>query len=98
MATTHRNSSRGKWLRSALLAPLFATLIIAVGMMGGCSIAPAPIKDPPHIVATPASGHLTVTSAPSKPIGDVLPIFVCVANGNGLQGAMLTSTIFCLQQ
>jgi hypothetical protein len=64
--------------------------------IGGCSIAPAPIKDPPHIVATPASGQLTVTSQPSKPIGDVLPIFVSVANGTDSPRAIVPSQIFAL--
>jgi hypothetical protein len=64
--------------------------------MGGCSIAPAPIKDTPHIVATPASGQLTVTSEPSKPIGDVLPIYVSVANGTDSPRAIVPSQIFAL--
>jgi hypothetical protein len=64
--------------------------------MAGCSIAPAPIKDPPHIVATPASGQLTVTSQPSKPIGDVLPIYVSVANGTDSPRAIVPSQIFAL--
>jgi hypothetical protein len=64
--------------------------------MAGCSIAPAPIKDPPHTVATPASGQLTVTSQPSKPIGDVLPIYVSVANGTDSPRAIVPSQIFAL--
>jgi hypothetical protein len=98
MATTHHNppfgkQSCGKRSRSALAALLLSTLIIA---MGGCSIAPAPLKDPPHIVATPASGQLTVTSEPSKPIGDVLPIYVSVANGTDSPRAIVPNQIFAL--
>jgi hypothetical protein len=96
MATTDRNSFSGKRLRGAFVASLFTTLIIAIGAMAGCSIAPAPIKDPPHIVATPASGQLTVTSQPSKPIGDVLPIYVSVANGTDSPRAIVPSQIFAL--
>src|ERR1700730_15109383 len=98
MATTHHNppfgiQSCGKRSMSALAAFLLSTLIIA---MGGCSIAPAPLKDPPHIVATPASGQLTVTSEPSKPIGDVLPIYVSVANGTDSPRAIVPNQIFAL--
>jgi len=98
MATTHHSpafgkQSCGKRSRSALAALLLSTLIIA---MGGCSVAPAPLKDPPHIVATPASGQLTVTSEPSKPIGDVLPIYVSVANGTDSPRAIVPNQIFAL--
>jgi hypothetical protein len=98
MATTRHSpafgkQSCGKRSRSALAALLLSTLIIA---MGGCSIAPAPLKDPPHIVATPASGQLTVTSEPSKPIGDVLPIYVSVANGTDSPRAIVPNQIFAL--
>jgi hypothetical protein len=57
MATTHHNQSFGKRSRGAFAAPLLTTLIIGIGAMSGCSIAPAPIKDTPHIVATPASAR-----------------------------------------
>ena len=98
MATTRHNppfgkQSCGKRSRSALAALLLSTLIIA---MGGCSIAPAPLKDPPHIVATPASGQLTVTSEPSKPIGDVLPIYVSVANGTDSPRAVVLQAALAL--
>jgi len=96
MATTHLNQSLGKRSRGAFAAPLLATLTIGIGAMGGCSIAPAPIKDTPHIVATPASGQLTVTSEPSKPIGDVLPIYVSIANGTNFPRAIVPSQIFAL--
>jgi len=96
MAATHLNQSLGKRSRGAFAAPLLATLTIGIGAMGGCSIAPAPIKDTPHIVATPASGQLTVTSEPSKPIGDVLPIYVSVANGTDSPRAIVPSQIFAL--
>ena len=96
IATMNRNSSSGKQSWRAFIAPLFTTSIIAVVAMGGCSIAPAPLKDPPHIVATPASGQLNVTSEPGKPIGDVLPIYVSIANGTDSPRAIVPSQIFAL--
>src|SRR3984957_12064979 len=74
---------------------LLMTMLAAMGM-GGCSIAPAPLKDTPHIVATPTSGQLTVSSEPSKPIGDVLPIYVSIANGTDSPRAVVPSQIFAL--
>jgi hypothetical protein len=64
--------------------------------MGGCSIAPAPLKDTPHIVATPENGQLTISSEPSKPIGDVLPIYVSIANGTDSPRAIVPNQIFAL--
>ena len=72
-------------------------MLASLGLaLGGCAIAPAPIKDTPHIVATPANGQLTVTSEPGKPIGDVLPIYVSIANGTDSPRAIVPSQIFAL--
>jgi hypothetical protein len=70
--------------------------MIASLVMSGCAIAPAPLKDTPQIVATPASGQLTVSSEPSKPIGDVLPIYVSIANGTDSPRAIVPNQIFAL--
>jgi hypothetical protein len=70
---------------------------LATGI-GGCAIAPAPIKDTPHIVATPATGQLTVSSEPSKTIGDVLPVYVSIANGTNSPRAVVPSQIFALDE
>jgi hypothetical protein len=65
-------------------------------VIGGCAIAPAPLNDTPHIVATPTSGQLTVSTAPVKAIGDVLPVYVSVANGTDSPRAIVPSQIFAL--
>jgi hypothetical protein len=72
---------------------LLASFMLGVG---GCAIAPAPIKDMPHIVAAPANGQLTVSSEPGKPIGDVLPVYVSIANGTNSPRAVVPSQIFAL--
>src|SRR3984957_7114093 len=74
---------------------LLMTMLAAMGM-GGCSIAPAPLKDTPHIVATPENGQLTISSEPSRPIGDVLPIYVSIANGTDSPRAIVPNQIFAL--
>jgi hypothetical protein len=77
----------------AVAAALLASFALAVG---GCAIAPAPITDTPHIVATPVNGQLTFSSEPSKPIGEVLPIYVSIANGTSSPRAVVPSQIFAL--
>jgi len=96
---THRNRDRNVATFSRQRrGDAFAMAILAsVALVpSGCAIAPAPIKDTPHIVATPASGQLTVSSSPGKPIGDVLPIYVSIANGTNSPRAVVPSQIFAL--
>ncbi|HEY1852662.1 MAG TPA: hypothetical protein VGG60_16700 [Candidatus Binataceae bacterium] len=94
MATTHHGPCpiRQYW-RFAISVAMVAGCTLATC---GCAIAPAPLKDTPHVVATPVNGQLTVSSEPSKPIGDVLPIYVSIANGTDSPRAIVPSQIFAL--
>lgn len=98
---TNRRSGReiaattSRWRRAgdSLAVTLITSLVVAAS---ACAIAPAPIKDTPRIVATPASGQLTISSEPGKPIGDVLPVYVSIANGTNSPRAVVPSQIFAL--
>jgi hypothetical protein len=89
LTTPLRKRSQCNFLAASMLAS------IAV-VIGGCAIAPAPLKDTPRIVATPISGQLTVSTEPIKAIGDVLPVYVSVANGTDSPRAIVPSQIFAL--
>jgi hypothetical protein len=80
---------RGSAIAAVILTSLMASIC-------GCAIAPAPLKNTPHIVATPTNGQLTISSEPSKPIGDVLPVYVSIANGTNSPRAVVPSQIFAL--
>lgn len=69
---------------------------VLVLAMSGCGIASAPLKDTPQIVATPQPGQFNVTTQPSQPIGDVLPVYVSVANGTDVPRSIVPSQIFAL--
>jgi len=73
-----------------------AVAAILALVLCGCAIAPAPIKDTPHIVATPTTGQLTISSEPREPIGDVLPVYISIANGTNNPRAIVPSQIFAL--
>jgi hypothetical protein len=99
--------SSAKWPRSAagtqLLAQGNAAEGLAIGLLAGfafavsgCAVAPAPLKDTPHIVATPINGQLTISSEPGKSIGEVQPIYVSIANGTSSPRAVVPSQIFAL--
>ena len=64
--------------------------------MSGCAVASAPLKDTPQVVATPQPGQLNVMTQPSRPIGDILPLYVSVANGSDVPRAIVPSQIFAL--
>src|SRR6185437_2481770 len=87
---------RRQILRTQMLpsANRFGLLIVLA--MTGCGIASAPLKDPPQIVATPEQGQLNVTTQPSRPIGDVLPVYVSIANGSDVPRSIVASQIFAL--
>ena len=53
--------SNKRLLCGAIVTPILASLALVIS---SCAIAPAPLKDTPHIVATPANGQLTVSSEP----------------------------------
>jgi hypothetical protein len=65
-------------------------------LLGGCAIASAPLKETPQVVATPAAGQLTISSAPHSPIGQVQPVYVSIANGTDVPRSVVPSQIFAL--
>ncbi|HVA40198.1 MAG TPA: hypothetical protein VNF49_06000 [Candidatus Binataceae bacterium] len=79
-------------IRRAMKRPEFLLMLA----MCGCGFASAPLKDTPQIVATPQPGQLNVTTQPGQPIGDVLPVYVSVANGSDIPRSIVPSQIFAL--
>lgn len=76
-------------------SPAWLGLLLAL-MLAGCSVGSAPLDDTPKIVATPQPGQLTVTTQPGEPIGNVVPVYVSVANGSEVPRAIVPSQIFAL--
>ena len=69
---------------------------IAPIVLAECTFAPAPLKEPPKVAATPHAGELTVSSQPVAPIGGVQPVYISVANGTDIPRAIVPSQIFAL--
>jgi hypothetical protein len=76
-------------------SPAWLGLLIVL-TLAGCSLSSAPLKDTPKIVATPQPGQLTVTTHPGDSIGNVVPVYVSVANGSQVPRAIVPSQIFAL--
>src|SRR5215469_12038228 len=68
---------------------------ISIGL-GGCSTAPAPIAHTPNVVATPEQGRLNVSVQAAPAVGEVVPVYVSVANGTDYTRTVLPNQIFAL--
>jgi hypothetical protein len=62
----------------------------------GCTLARAPLKDIPKVVATPEPGQVSVATQPANTIGDVQPVYISIANGTDIPRAVVPSQIFAL--
>ncbi len=78
-------------------ARAFAAILLAA-LAAGCGVASAPINNPPQVVATPRSGEIAVSSQSAKPSGNVVPVFVSVANGTDTPREIVPSQIFALNE
>src|SRR5260370_9559931 len=60
---------------------LLAALIANACRSNGAVATPSPLSLP-KVVATPTSGHVSVIAVADKPVGNVVPVYVSVANGS----------------
>ena len=80
-------------------SPGLRALVIAGAIaIGGCAVAPAPIADKPSVVATPQSGQLVISVHAAQPVGDVVPVYVSVANGADTTREVVPSQVFALNE
>jgi len=67
----------------------------AIGL-GGCAVAPAPIAHTPNVVTTPQPGRLAVSVQSAPAVGEVIPVYVSIANGTDDTPTVVPSQIFAL--
>jgi len=77
---------------------LGALALLGAILMGGCGVAPAPIAHTPNVVATPQSGQLTISVQAGRSVGEVVPVYVSVANGTDNSRAVVPSQVFALNE
>ncbi|HLH78538.1 MAG TPA: hypothetical protein VKV28_17185 [Candidatus Binataceae bacterium] len=65
-------------------------------MVNACAIASAPLSNTPKVAATPIQGDLSVRAQAGKPIGDVVPVYVSLANGTEVGRSVQPSQIFAI--
>lgn len=75
-----------------------AVTVLAAVVCAGCAFGSAPLKQTPEVVATPTAGEISVSTTPSKPVGNVLPVYVSIANGGNTPRTIVPNQIFALDQ
>ena len=77
------------------LCPVAISCAIA---LAGCGVARAPIDSTPKHVATPQQGQVSISVQAQKPVGDVTPVYVSVANGTDDPRSLVPSQVFALDE
>ncbi|MGA7871682.1 MAG: hypothetical protein WCA22_12370, partial [Candidatus Binatus sp.] len=70
-------------------------IALAIGL-GGCAVAPAPIAHTPNVVTTPKPGRLAVSVQSAPAVGEVIPVYVSIANGTDDTPTVVPNQIFAL--
>jgi hypothetical protein len=63
-----------------------------------CSVAQAPIKTTPAVVASPLPGQLSVGLQKADTVGGVVPVYVSIANGTDIPRVVIPNQIFAINQ
>jgi hypothetical protein len=96
-ADSRSRCAQGRRDRPRLPRGLGALALLALAF-SACAVASAPLADRPKIAATPVSGQLSVVSQASEPIGDLIPVYVSIANGSDVGRTIVPSQIFAIDQ
>jgi len=81
------------WISSLKSLALLGAIAI-----GGCGVASAPIAHTPNVVATPQSGELVISVQAGHSVGEVVPVYVSVANGTDSAREVVPSQVFALNE
>jgi hypothetical protein len=76
-----------------------AVLVLVLGLgLTGCATSWRPIADVPRVALTPSRGEITMQTRPGKPIGDIVPVDVAVANGTDEPYRIESDQVFAINQ
>jgi len=94
-AKARTSSTSAKLARQHRLGLLPAGIAL---MFFACAVAPAPLKVERKVVPTPIEGQLTVVNEADEPVGNLIPVFVAIANGTDEGRTIHPSQVFALNQ
>jgi hypothetical protein len=80
------------------LSKIAALMLAAAATVSGCGFASAPISEGKRVVATPQPGELSIMTQSRPAVGDVVPVYVSVANGSDVPRAIVPSQVFAIDE
>ena len=74
------------------------SLLIVALVLSACGIAWPPLKETPKVVPTPIDGEFSVVTQAEHPVGDLIPVYVSIANGTDEGRTVHPSQVFALNE
>ena len=98
ISATLWNHSRTQLSGQPWISGLKSLVLLSAIAIGGCGVAPPPMAHTPNVVATPQSGELVISVQAGQSVGEVVPVYVSVANGTDNPRAVVPSQVFALNE
>lgn len=70
----------------------------AAVFLSACAVASAPLETQPKVVPKPMEGQLSVVTQAESPVGNLIPVYVAVANGTDEGRTIHPSQVFALNE
>jgi hypothetical protein len=86
-------------LQRSIARILLNSLVAAAALLwSACAVAPAPLPTERKVVPTPIDGQFTVVNEADQPVGNLIPVYVAIANGSDEGRTIHPSQVFALNQ
>lgn len=76
--------------------PVLGVFALLGTALYGCAVASAPISQTPPVAATPIPGQLSVSVQRAPAVGNVVPVYVSVANGTDIARTVFPNQVFAI--
>ncbi|MDO8433751.1 MAG: hypothetical protein Q7S58_15210 [Candidatus Binatus sp.] len=80
------------------LAAISWMAILSTSGVFGCATSARPIPITPRVALTPSKGAVTMQARPGKPIGEIVPVDIAIANGTDEPYMVEPSQVFAINQ
>lgn len=80
------------------LAAISLMVILSAAGVFGCATSARPIHIAPRVALTPSKGEVTMQARAGKPIGDIVPVDLAIANGTDEPYMIEPSQVFAINQ
>ena len=77
---------------------LILSVVLAATAAGGCATHARPLGITPRVALSPTKDEITIQVRPGKPIGDIVPVDVSVANGTDEPYLIVPNQVFAVDE